>query len=203
MPLGHTAHATRGPAPRRRESRQPVRCLPACSCSGWAPREAMASATARTRRALSTWRFSIMRPSTVNTPRPSASAVSNASMTRREKFDLVLRRRPDLVRRLDLAGVDECLAVEPECLALARLHQESIRVPHVVVDAVEDDLAGISGADERRREMRNEWRTIRRGAGPQLFDQVVGAHHQRSRHAGGARSSGCRAVPSVSRSSPR
>ena len=34
------------------------------------PRAAMASATARTRRALSTWRFSIMRPLTVTTPLP-------------------------------------------------------------------------------------------------------------------------------------
>ena len=42
----------------------------------------IAAATASVRLALSTWRFSIIRPSTVTTPRPSASASVKASMTR-------------------------------------------------------------------------------------------------------------------------
>ena len=45
--------------------------------------EAMASATAMVRWALATCRFSIMRPSTVTTPRPAASPSSNAAITLR------------------------------------------------------------------------------------------------------------------------
>jgi hypothetical protein len=44
----------------------------------------MASAIASARRALSTWRFSIIFPSTVTTPLPAARPSSKASMTRRE-----------------------------------------------------------------------------------------------------------------------
>ena len=66
----------------------------------------MASARASVRRALSTCRFSIMRPSTVTTPRPSAAAAVNASMTSRAAATSSSVGRPGVVGRLDLAGVD-------------------------------------------------------------------------------------------------
>ena len=106
----------------------------------------MTFASARVRRAMATWRCSIIRPSTVTTPSPSASAAANG-------VDHPLRpcstssagRRPRRVGRLDLARGGRGLAVEAELDALAALGGEALGVADVVVDAVEDDLAGLAG----------------------------------------------------------
>ena len=89
----------------------------------------MASAMARARRALSTCRFSIMRPSTVTTPLPSAVASSKAAMISRAALELVLARGEHVVARLDLARVDQRLAVEAELAALHALGERSRRRP--------------------------------------------------------------------------
>ena len=91
-----------------------------------------------------------MRPSTVTTPRPSASASSNAAMISPGPFDLVVGRGEDPVARLELAGVDEGLAVEAQLPALHALGLEPLGVLDVVVDAVEDDLARGPGGEQAR-----------------------------------------------------
>ena len=165
----------------------------------------MAAAMARARRALSTWRFSIIRPSTVITPLPSAMPSSHASMTRCECSTSASVGENALVARLDLGRVDERLAVEAHLGALDALGSEPLGVLHVVVHAVEDDLAGERGLRSR----------IGRGptaagarpghqAGPKLFGQVVGAHDEHGeafRRRGDL--DGALRSPPASRASPR
>src|SRR3712207_7139712 len=64
-------------------------------------------------------------------------------------FFLMIRRPPrstlfpyTTLFRSDLAGVDERLAVEAHLASLAALSEEPVGVLHVVVDAVDDRLAG-------------------------------------------------------------
>src|SRR5215207_3181597 len=57
-------------------------------------------------------------------------------------LDLVVRGCEGRVGRSDLVRVDQSLAVESEVATLLSLCEESFLVLHVVVDAVEDDLAG-------------------------------------------------------------
>ena len=125
-----------------------------------------------------TWRCSIIRPSTVTTPRPAACASSKAAITRREKSISSARRRPHVVGRRDLAGMHQRLAVEPHRLSLARLGEESLGVADVVVHAVEDHLAGLAGAEQRHRQRRQQRRALGQHAGPQLLGEVVVAHHE-------------------------
>ena len=95
-----------------------------------------------------TCRCSIIRPLTVTTPRPSACASSYASMISPAcSMSASLGANASFVG-LDLARVDEGLAVEAHLAALTRLGGEAFRVLHVVVDAVEDDLAGRAGGEQ-------------------------------------------------------
>ena len=148
------------------------------SANGGSARAVMASATARTRRALSTCRFSIIRPSTVTTPRPSATASSNAAITRSAYSTSDCRRRPHVVGRFDLARMDQRLAVETHLHALTALGLEALGVLHVVVHAVEDDLACLAGGEQRRGEVRHERVAARHERRAQLLGEVVGAHHE-------------------------
>src|SRR3982074_2103090 len=66
--------------------------------------------------------------------------------------DLVGRRGEDAVAWLELAGVDEGLAVEAELPALQAFRLEAGRVADVVVDAVQDHLAGRAGGQQGQRE---------------------------------------------------
>ena len=52
---------------------------------------------------------------------------------------------PHLVADVDLARVDECLAVEAHVHALFAFGAESVEVLHVVEHTVEDDLVGFAG----------------------------------------------------------
>ena len=114
----------------------------------------MASASARVRRALSTCMFSIMRPLWVTTPLPSARASSKAAMSARASSIGLGGRRPHVVGRLELARVDERLAVEAELAALQALGLEPVGVLDVVVDAVEDHLAGGPGGEQAQARAR-------------------------------------------------
>ena len=139
----------------------------------------MASARASVRRALSTCRASIMRPSTVTTPRPSATAAVKASMTRRAAAISSVGRRPGVVAGLDLAGMDERLAVEAHLDALAALGGEALLVVDVVEHPVEDRHARLASA--RTAVARYGVRLARPGHAErhaQLTGEVVGADHE-------------------------
>ena len=69
--------------------------------------------------------------------------------------DGLLARRERGVGALDLAGVDQGLAVEAQLAALPALGQEAVGVLHVVVDAVEDRLAGRPRGQQRQRRGRS------------------------------------------------
>ena len=157
------------------------------------PSPAMASAVASVRWALATWRFSIIRPSTVTTPRPSARPSSNASITRRAWATSSSARRPHVVGDVDLAGMDQRLAVEAHLAALHALGAEAVEVLDVVVHAVEDHLAGLAGRGQRGRQVGQQ----RMAAGApaaarELAGEIVGAHHQHATRGGGRRSRGRR-----------
>ena len=79
-----------------------------------------------------------MRPSTVTTPLPSACAVLKAADDLARHLEFGGRRREDLVARLDLAGMDQRLAVEAHLQPLLADGAEALGVLDVVVDAVED-----------------------------------------------------------------
>ena len=136
----HRDRARRRPrrtaAPRRRPDARAIpsttsstddraaRRLSPLSCRGWRWRRRRRACAGRWRRGGS--RSSC--PSTVITPRPSASAAENASITRREYSTSSADRRPRRVGRLDLAGVDQRLAVEAHLDALAALGGEALGV---------------------------------------------------------------------------
>ncbi len=74
--------------------------------------------------------------------------------------------------------MDERLAVEAELRALPALGLEPGQVVHVVVDPVEDDLAGLAGAEQCGREVGDQGRPTRSQRRPKLLGEVVGAEHQ-------------------------
>ncbi len=164
----------------------------------------MAWLMARVRRACSTCRFSIIRPSTVTTPRPSASASSKAAMMRAAWSTARGRGGERGVAGVDLGGVDQRLAVEAEVAALLALGEEPVLVLDVVVDAVEDDLAGRPRRQQAEAEALLERQAAGDVGGVQLLGQVVGAHHE---HGEALRARGdllgVRASPRASRASPR
>src|SRR5262245_65797826 len=62
-------------------------------------------------------------------------------------FDLLARRREDLVARPDLIGVDQCFAVHAKRAATLTLLAQAKLVLEVVIDAVDDvEAIGASGA---------------------------------------------------------
>ena len=126
----------------------------------------MASAVASTFLAVSTWRFSMSRPLSVTTPLPSAWAVSKAAMTARASLDLVALGREDLVARLDLARVDQRLAVEAHLPALVRLGEEALGVLDVVEDPVDDGHPGGPRREDRELERGLDRRPARARTSP-------------------------------------
>ena len=104
-------------------------------------------------RALSTWRFSIMRPSTVITP----ATVGFGFLERRDHplrvLDLLVARRPHAVGGFHLRRMDQGLAVEAHFQTLTALGREPFGVGDVVEDAVEDDRPFGSGCEHRRGEV--------------------------------------------------
>ena len=104
----------------------PTAPLPASATPARAPspeRLAMASATARMRRALSTWRFSIIRPLWVTTPLPAATASSKVAISAGRPRPP--RPAPTRGWPVELARVDERLAVEAESGGPARTRPRS------------------------------------------------------------------------------
>ena len=79
----------------------------------------------------------------MTTPEPAPS--SQAWRIPRASSTACSLGRERRVGALDLAGVDQGLAVEAQLAALPALGQEAVGVLHVVVDAVEDRLAGRPG----------------------------------------------------------
>ncbi len=119
-----------------------------------------------------------MRPSTVTTPRPVGLGLLEGGDDPLGLVDLGVGGREHPVARLDLAGVDERLAVEAHLPALHALGLEPLGVLDVVVDPVEDDLAGGPGRQQRQRQAAQQRRPAGHVLGPQLLGQVVGAHDQ-------------------------
>ena len=168
-------------------------------------RAAMASATASVRRALATWRCSIILPSTVI----DAAALGLGLRVGGDHPAGVARPRRPTATTPSFAGstwlgVDQRLAVEAHLDALAALGGEALGVAHVVVDAVEDRPCRPPGPPARRSPgSASEVGPAGDQRGADLLGEVVGAHHQHARRAGGRRSRGRRRSPSASRPSPR
>ena len=172
---GPRVHAAPDPGPHRRRDASPTPTPPSTRSSPPSPPEpdsvrgdrpdradpeatGLRSSARRWRRrwpgcarALATWRFSIIRPSTVTTPRPSASASSKAAMTRR---GAARSRRPigahAVVGRLDLARVDRASCRRSPSPCPGGTRRRSPRRPDVVVDAVEDRPCRPRGRASRR-----------------------------------------------------
>jgi hypothetical protein len=87
--------------------------------------------------------------------------------------------------------VDQRLAVEAHLAPCTHSASEAVEVLHVVVDAVEDHLAGLPGGEQRGGEVRQQRRAARHVLGAQLLGEVVGAHDEHG-HAG---------MPAISRTS--
>ena len=124
-----------------------------------------------------------MRPSTVTTPRPSACGLLEGGDDPPGQLDLVGAGAKTRVARLDLARVDQRLAVEAQLPALRALGQEAGLVLDVVVDAVEDHLAGGAGGEQAQAEAVQQRLPAGHVLGVQLLGEVVGAHHEHRRAA--------------------
>src|SRR5271156_925585 len=71
-------------------------------------------------------------------------------------FDLFHRWREDLIAGVDLRGMDQRLAVEPERAGLSADAVETVRVVDVVVDAVDDGEAVSARSRDRHSECRRK-----------------------------------------------
>ena len=119
-------------------------------------------------------------------------------------LDLLGARGEGGVARLDLARVDEGLAVEAEVAALLALGEEAGLVLDVVVDAVEDHLAGGPGGEQAEAEARRAaagGRARARPAAPWPGRWCPSRARRAARTT--RRSRGRRAWRSASRASPR
>ena len=119
-----------------------------------------------------------MRPSTVTTPLPSACACLEGGDDPARHLELGGRRREDLVARLDLAGMDQGLAVEAHFEPLPADGAEALGVLDVVVDAVEDGEAIGPRRQHAEAERRDQRQAHRRVARAHVLHQIVGAHDE-------------------------
>ena len=78
---------------------------------------------------------------------------------------LVVRGRPGLVGDVDLARMDQRLAVESELDSLRTFGLEAVAIRDVVVDPVENRLAGFACSQEPRWPSGEEGRVVRQPAG--------------------------------------
>src|SRR5262249_49611157 len=93
-------------------------------------------------------------------------------------FDLLARRREDLVARPDLIGVDQCLAVHAKRATTLTLLAQAKLVLEVVIDAVDDVEAIGAGGDQRHGKPGHHGKAVMQSAGTRLLDQVIGAHDE-------------------------
>ena len=126
-----------------------------------------------------------MRPLWVTTPLPAAMASSKVAMSARASSTASAVGAQTAVGRLDLARVDERLAVEAHLAALDALGLEAVGVLDVVVDAVEDHLAGGPGGEQAQAEAGEQRLAAGHVLGVELLGQVVGAHDQHGEALGG------------------
>ena len=102
----------------------------------------MASCVASTLRAVSTWRFSTILPLVGHHTGAARDGLLEGGDHPAGVLDVGLARREDLVADVDLAGVDQRLAVEAHLPTLDALGPEALGVLDVVEDPVDDrDLA--------------------------------------------------------------
>ena len=94
------------------------------------------------------------------------------------RLDLRLARTEQAVGGLDLARVDERLAVEAEALPLRALGGEAFGIVETVMDSVEGGDPGGAGGEEDGLEGRREGRAVAAGAKPEVGGEVVGAGDQ-------------------------
>jgi hypothetical protein len=102
-------------------------------------------------------------------------------------LDLRLTRPEQAVGGLDLAGVDERLAVEAEALPLLALGGEAVGIVEAVVDSVEGGDARRPGGEEDGLERSGERRPAAAGAEAEVGGEVVGARDQPRRLRGDRR----------------
>jgi len=130
----------------------------------------------------------------VATPRTSVRARSKASEPGEVELVTVvgpgllevgLARGEHPVGDVDLTGVDQGLAVEPELACLPALDLEPLSVAHVVVDAVENDLARRPRAEQAEREPREQGSPAGHHDRAELLVEVVRPHDEDGEPVGG------------------
>src|SRR5579885_431088 len=91
--------------------------------------------------------------------------------------DLFARWRKCLVARLDLAGMDESLAIKAKLDTLTAFSFKPVLIADVIVDAVEN----IDAVDARRGNAgckpREHGRSARHETRARILSQIIGAHH--------------------------
>ena len=137
------------------------------------------------RRAMSACRSSTILPLSWITPLPAFSGRSKASMIARGVRDLRRRRRELLVADVDLARVDQRLAVEADVAALLALGPEAVEILDVVVDAVDDVAAVGARRDDAVGEPGDHGRPARGEPRARLLGEIVEPHHQHFEPRGG------------------
>jgi len=93
-------------------------------------------------------------------------------------FNLGLRGREGFVARLNLAGMNKCLAIKTEFDALGALVGKAIGVSDVILNAVENiDAIDACGSNTGRQPGQHR-RPARHKARARILGKIVGAHHE-------------------------
>ena len=87
-------------------------------------------------------------------------------------------RRERVIARLDLARMDQRLAVEAELVGLAAFGGKTVGIAEVVVDAVQDVEAVGAGGGDAAHQPRQHRRAARHDPGAGVLGEVVGAHDE-------------------------
>ena len=74
--------------------------------------------------------------------------------------------------------MDDRLAIEPEVAALFGLGLEALGILDIVVDAIEDDLAGLASTEQCLGQRGQDGRPVGCVHGMELGHEVVVAHHE-------------------------
>ena len=141
-------------------------------------RAAMPRAIDSVRRAISACRRSTIRPLSWIAPLPAFSGRSKASMIAGGAVDFGVGGREHRVADVDLAGVDERLAVEAHVAPLQAFGPEPVQIGDVVIDAIDNvDAMGAGGRDAEGEPGGHRGATGGQPR-PRLLGEIVEPHDQ-------------------------
>ena len=150
--------------------------------------DGVAAARASSRRAVTTCRFSTMRPFTTATPSPRASAprrprpasrpARSRPATARRPRPRPRRRREDLVATASWSGWISVLPSNPMSRPCTQAARSPSLILEGVVDAIDADQPLGPRGEQAEPEARDQRHPVRRMRGAEVLDEIVGPEHE-------------------------